>query len=67
MPEKLVIPIPKGLKYIEGIGDAYREKLRQAGIRNVDELLDRGCSRTGPQRDRSSDRHQRKTITALDQ
>ncbi len=47
MPEKLVIPIPKGLKYIEGIGDTYREKLRQSGIRNVDELLDRGCSRRG--------------------
>ena len=45
MPEKLVIPMPKGLKYIEGIGDTYREKLRQAGIRNVDELLDKGCSR----------------------
>ena len=47
MPEKLVIPLPKGLKYIEGIGDAYREKLRQTGIRNVDQLLDRGCSRRG--------------------
>lgn len=49
MPEKLVIPMPKGLKYIEGIGDTYGEKLRQAGIRNVDELLDRGCSRRGRQ------------------
>jgi uncharacterized membrane protein/predicted flap endonuclease-1-like 5' DNA nuclease len=47
MPEKLVIPLPKGLKYIQGIGDTYREKLRQSGIRNVDELLDRGCSRRG--------------------
>jgi predicted flap endonuclease-1-like 5' DNA nuclease len=47
MPEKLVIPIPKGLKYIEGIGDTYREKLRGSGIRNVDDLLDRGCSRRG--------------------
>jgi uncharacterized membrane protein len=44
MPEKLVIPIPKGLKYIEGIGDAYYDKLRQAGIRNVEDLLDKGCS-----------------------
>ena len=44
MPEKLVIPIPKGLKYIEGIGDVYYDKLRQAGIRNVEDLLDKGCS-----------------------
>ena len=49
MPEKLVIPIPKGLKYIEGIGDTYREKLRQAGIRNVDDLLDKGCTPQGRQ------------------
>jgi uncharacterized membrane protein len=44
MPEKLVIPIPKGLKYIEGIGDAYRKQLRQAGVRNVDELLEKGST-----------------------
>lgn len=49
MPETLVIPLPKGLKYIEGIGDAYHQKLRQAGIRNVDELLDKGCSPRGRQ------------------
>jgi uncharacterized membrane protein/predicted flap endonuclease-1-like 5' DNA nuclease len=49
MPEKLVIPIPKGLKYIEGIGDTYRQKLRQAGIRNVEELLDKGCTPKGRQ------------------
>jgi predicted flap endonuclease-1-like 5' DNA nuclease/uncharacterized membrane protein len=49
MPEKLVIPLPKGLKYIEGIGDVYREKLRQAGIRNVTDLLDKGCSPKGRQ------------------
>ena len=49
MPEKLVIPLPKGLKYIEGIGDAYRQKLRQAGIRNVEELLDKGCTPRGRQ------------------
>jgi predicted flap endonuclease-1-like 5' DNA nuclease len=42
-----VIPIPKGLKYIEGIGDTYRQKLRQAGIRNVEELLDKGCTPRG--------------------
>ena len=47
MPEKLVIPIPKGLKYIEGIGDAYRQKLRQAGIRNVEELLEKGSTVNG--------------------
>jgi uncharacterized membrane protein/predicted flap endonuclease-1-like 5' DNA nuclease len=49
MPEKLVIPIPKGLKYIEGIGETYRQKLRQAGIRNVDELLDKGSTPRGRQ------------------
>ena len=49
MPEKLVIPIPKGLKYIEGIGDVYREKLRAAGIRNVEDLLDKGHSAAGRQ------------------
>jgi predicted flap endonuclease-1-like 5' DNA nuclease len=49
MPEKLVIPLPKGLKYIEGIGEAYRQKLRQAGIRNVDELLDKGSTPRGRQ------------------
>jgi len=47
MPEKLVIPIPKGLKYIEGIGDVYRQKLRQAGIRNVEQLLDKGSTPRG--------------------
>ncbi|HJS18820.1 MAG TPA: DUF4332 domain-containing protein [Anaerolineales bacterium] len=47
MPEKLVIPLPKGLKYIEGIGDAYRQKLRGVGIRNVDELLEKGSTVKG--------------------
>ena len=47
MPEKMVIPIPKGLKYIEGIGDVYGEKLQAAGIRNVEDLLDKGCTPQG--------------------
>jgi len=47
LPEKLVIPIPKGLKYIEGIGDIYRQKLREVGIRNVDELLEKGSTVKG--------------------
>jgi predicted flap endonuclease-1-like 5' DNA nuclease/uncharacterized membrane protein len=47
VPEKLVIPIPKGLKYIEGIGDVYGEKLKAAGIRNVSDLLDKGCNPQG--------------------
>ena len=47
MPEKLVIPLPKGLKYIEGIGDVYGDKLKAAGIRNVDDLLDKGCDSHG--------------------
>src|SRR4029453_16741136 len=47
MPEKLVIPIPKGLKYIEGIGDTYSQKLREAGITNVDVLLEKGSTVKG--------------------
>jgi uncharacterized membrane protein len=49
MPEKIVIPIPKGLKYIEGIGDVYGEKLHASGIRNVEDLLDKGCNPPGRQ------------------
>jgi predicted flap endonuclease-1-like 5' DNA nuclease/uncharacterized membrane protein len=48
-PEKLVIPIPKGLKYIEGIGEVHSEKLHEAGIRNVQDLLDKGCTPQGRQ------------------
>ena len=47
VPEKMAVPAPKGLKYIEGIGDAYRQKLRQAGITNTDELLEKGASVNG--------------------
>jgi len=47
VPEKIEVPTPKGLKYIEGIGDVYRQKLRQAGITNVDELLEKGSSVQG--------------------
>jgi len=47
MPENMEVHIPKGLKYIEGIGDVYRQKLRQAGITNVDELLEKGSTVQG--------------------
>ncbi len=47
VPEKMEVPAPKGLKYIEGIGDAYRQKLRQAGITNTDELLEKGSTVQG--------------------
>jgi uncharacterized membrane protein/predicted flap endonuclease-1-like 5' DNA nuclease len=47
VPEKLLISAPKGLKYIEGIGDVYRQKLHQAGITNVAELLDKGSTVQG--------------------
>jgi uncharacterized membrane protein len=47
MPEDIKVHIPKGLKYIEGIGDVYRQKLRQAGITNVDELLEKGSTVKG--------------------
>lgn len=47
LPEKMEVPTPKGLKYIEGIGDVYRQKLRQAGITDVDELLVKGSTVQG--------------------
>jgi uncharacterized membrane protein/predicted flap endonuclease-1-like 5' DNA nuclease len=47
VPEKMEIPVAKGLKYIEGIGDVYRQKLRQVGITNVDELLEKGSTVQG--------------------
>jgi len=47
VPEKMEVHIPKGLKYIEGIGDVYRQTLRQAGITNVDELLEKGSTVQG--------------------
>jgi uncharacterized membrane protein/predicted flap endonuclease-1-like 5' DNA nuclease len=47
LPEKMEVPNPKGLKYIEGIGDIYRQKLRQAGIADVDELLEKGSTVQG--------------------
>lgn len=47
VPEKMEVPAPKGLKYIEGIGDAYRQKLRKAGITNTDELLEKGSTVKG--------------------
>jgi predicted flap endonuclease-1-like 5' DNA nuclease len=49
VPEKLAVAAPKGLKYIQGIGDAYRQKLREAGITNTDELLDKGSTPKGRQ------------------
>jgi uncharacterized membrane protein len=47
VPESIKLPTAKGLKYIEGIGEVYRQKLRQAGITNVDELLEKGCTVKG--------------------
>lgn len=47
MPERITLSAPKGLKYIEGIGDAYRQKLVEAGITNVDELLEKGSTPQG--------------------
>jgi uncharacterized membrane protein len=47
VPETMHVPAPKGLKYIEGIGDIYREKLQQAGIANTDELLEKGATVQG--------------------
>jgi uncharacterized membrane protein/predicted flap endonuclease-1-like 5' DNA nuclease len=47
VPEKMEVRAPKGLKYIEGIGDVYRQKLRQAGVTNVDELLEKGSTVQG--------------------
>jgi uncharacterized membrane protein len=47
VPEKVKLSAPKGLKYIEGIGDAYRQKLREAGITDVEELLEKGSTPKG--------------------
>jgi uncharacterized membrane protein len=47
VPDKLELPNPKGLKYIEGIGDVYRQKLHSAGVTNVDELLEKGSTPKG--------------------
>ncbi len=47
VPERMAVPAPKGLKYIEGIGDVYRLKLFDAGITNVDELLEEGSTVKG--------------------
>ncbi len=47
VPEVMTVPAPKGLKYIEGIGDVYRLKLFDAGISNVDELLEEGSTVQG--------------------
>ncbi|MBT8365583.1 MAG: DUF4332 domain-containing protein [Deltaproteobacteria bacterium] len=41
------------IEEIEGIGPAYGEKLRRAGINSVDQLLNKGCDRIG--RDELSD------------
>jgi predicted flap endonuclease-1-like 5' DNA nuclease len=43
----MAVPAPKGLKYIEGIGDVYRTKLFDAGIRNVEDLLEEGSTPRG--------------------
>ena len=47
VPQKMAVPASKGLKSIEGIGDAYRQKLVEAGIRNVEELLEKGATVQG--------------------
>jgi uncharacterized membrane protein len=47
VPERMTVPAPKGLKYIEGIGDVYRTKLFEAGISNVDDLLREGSTVKG--------------------
>jgi uncharacterized membrane protein len=47
VPETLAVPAPKGLKYIEGIGEVYRVKLFETGIHSVDELLEEGSTPKG--------------------
>jgi predicted flap endonuclease-1-like 5' DNA nuclease len=47
VPETMDVPAPKGLKYIEGIGDVYRVKLFEAGIRTVEDLLEEGSTVQG--------------------
>ncbi|MEM7080460.1 MAG: DUF4332 domain-containing protein [Pseudomonadota bacterium] len=36
-----------GLTTIEGIGPAYEEKLKSCGIDSCEELLERGCTKSG--------------------
>ncbi len=49
VPEEIEVPAPKikKLEYIEGIGSAYAQKLNDAGITNVDELLEKGTTSRG--------------------
>jgi uncharacterized membrane protein len=42
-----VVPAEKGLEYIEGVGSAYSQKLKEIGITNVAELLDKGSTSQG--------------------
>lgn len=39
--------LSKPIKEIEGIGPKYTEKLKNIGINTVQNLLDKGCARTG--------------------
>jgi predicted flap endonuclease-1-like 5' DNA nuclease len=39
--------LSKPIKEIEGIGPKYTEKLKNIGINTVQNLLDKGCTRTG--------------------
>ena len=49
VPEEIEVPAPKikKLEYIEGIGSAYAQKLNDAGVTNVDELLEKGTTSRG--------------------
>jgi uncharacterized membrane protein/predicted flap endonuclease-1-like 5' DNA nuclease len=49
VPEIMAVPAPKGLKYIEGIGDVYQQKLVEAGITNTQDLLEKGSTAQGRQ------------------
>ena len=37
------------IEEIQGIGSAYGEKLRQAGVQSTDAILKKGCDRKGRQ------------------
>jgi uncharacterized membrane protein len=62
LPKKMEVPTPKGLKYIEGIGDVYRQNYKPV-LRTLMILSKKAPVRS--QRNCQSDRHQRKTVAAM--
>ena len=47
VPAEMESHASKGVIYIEGIGEAYGAKLVESGIKNIDDLLEKGSTRQG--------------------